>query len=126
MAERKRKLSTEARGYGTVHRATRKRWAALVAGGNVLCARCGLKISPGEQWDLGHDDPHRVAVNGGALGRRPEHRRCNRATVLHSRPVTVAPNLDDYQDDPENGIYWGPPGVDGVPIRWSRVWFEWR
>ena len=83
---------------------------------------CALRLEdfPGEQWDLGHDDPHRVAVNGGALGRRPEHRRCNRATVLHSRPVTVAPK-EIPEDDPEHGMFFGPDGQ-----RWSRVWLEWR
>ena len=36
-------------------------------------------------------------------------------------------NLDDYQDDPEAGVYWGPPSATtGIPIRWSRVWFDWR
>jgi hypothetical protein len=24
-------------------------------------------------------------------------------------------------------VFWGPPsGSTGVPIRWSRAWFEWR
>lgn len=31
-----------------------------------------------------------------------------------------------YQDDPERGRYFGPPGRDGIPIPWSRPWFDWR
>lgn len=120
VSERKRKPSTSARGYGVVHRGVRKRWAPLVASGNVLCARCGLRISPGELWDLGHDDLHRVAVNGGAVGRHPEHRRCNRGTVLHSRPVTVAPR-EVPPDDPANHRWYGPNGEV-----WSRPWCDWR
>jgi hypothetical protein len=30
-------------------------------------------------------------------------------------------------DDPERGIFWGPPdGETGEPRRWSRVWWDWR
>ena len=35
-------------------------------------------------------------------------------------------NLEDYQDDPAAGVFWGPPLESGVPRRWSRAWFEWR
>jgi len=32
-----------------------------------------------------------------------------------------------FDDDPERGIYWGPPSEPGgVPRRWSRHWFDWR
>jgi 5-methylcytosine-specific restriction endonuclease McrA len=31
------------------------------------------------------------------------------------------------QDDPERGIFWGPPSKPGgAPRRWSRHWFDWR
>jgi HNH endonuclease len=30
------------------------------------------------------------------------------------------------EDDPENGICWGPAGPNGMHRRWSRPWFEWR
>jgi hypothetical protein len=34
---------------------------------------------------------------------------------------------ESYEDDPENGIFWGPPTQPkGEPIRWSRPWFDWR
>ena len=33
----------------------------------------------------------------------------------------------DYQDDPERGIYWGPPDeVTGRPQPRSRAWDDWR
>ena len=32
-----------------------------------------------------------------------------------------------FDDDPENGIYWGPPDpVTGRQLRWSRIWSPWR
>ena len=60
--------------YGTRHKALRAGWARKVAGGGVLCARCGRPISPDEPFDLGH-------VDGGGLFeyQGAEHRRCNRA-----------------------------------------------
>jgi len=65
------------------HRGGRKRWAPLVAGGGVRCARgaacrraeyvdgelVGGLILPEEPWHLGHPDEESV---GG-----PEHRACN-------------------------------------------------
>ena len=69
------RLNTTARGYGTDHQRDRRRWAPLVAGGGVDCWHCQEPIDPGEPWDLGHDDRNR------SLPPRPEHRRCNRATL---------------------------------------------
>lgn len=66
--------TTTARGYGYTHQRTRARIAPLVAAGRALCARCGLRISPLEAWDLGHDDDDRTRYTG------PEHAACNRAT----------------------------------------------
>lgn len=37
-------------------------------------------ISPGEPWDLGHDDDHNRS-----LPSQPEHRGCNRATTKRYR-----------------------------------------
>jgi hypothetical protein len=37
--------------------------------------------------------------------------------------VDISP--PDFEDDPENGVFWSPP--DGlVQRRWSRAWFDWR
>jgi hypothetical protein len=60
--------------YGARHKALRKGWARKVAGGGVLCARCGRPIEPGEPFDLGHVDGDPSRYQGA------EHRRCNRAT----------------------------------------------
>jgi hypothetical protein len=73
----KRKARTAARGYGSKHKALRRRWAAQVAEGEARCARCGGVIWADEPWDLGHDDHDRTRYTG------PEHRRCNRATAAH-------------------------------------------
>jgi len=72
-AERTR-ATTSRRGYGARHQRIRRALQPLVAAGLVTCARCGLRIHPGESWDLGHDDLNR------ALHRGAEHQRCNRAT----------------------------------------------
>jgi len=73
--------STGQRGYGAVHAALRKRWAAKVARGEVFCSRCGGFIDPDGPcpkcgkpdcgWHLGHDDEDRTKYNG------PEHACCN-------------------------------------------------
>jgi hypothetical protein len=67
-----KQLSRKLRGYGSRHKALRKRWEPKVAAGVVGCARCGKPIAPGSAWDLGHDDHDRTKYNG------PEHRACNR------------------------------------------------
>jgi hypothetical protein len=36
------------------------------------------------------------------------------------------PPMEDYEDDPERGIYWGPKQPNGMMTRWSRPWFDWR
>lgn len=69
------------RGYGYEHKKLRKQIAPQVDAGGAKCWRCGLPISKGEPWDLGHDDDDRSRYRG------PEHQRCNRATA--SRQATV-------------------------------------
>jgi len=66
--------TTTQRGYGADHRALREQWRPLVEAGDVLCWRCGQRIEPGDDWDLGHDDHDRSIYRG------PEHRAHNRAT----------------------------------------------
>jgi hypothetical protein len=74
------RAKTAARGYGWEHQQTRKEWAAAVDAGTVDCWRCGQPITPGQRWDLGHDDHDRTVYRG------PEHLRCNRATNRRGRP----------------------------------------
>jgi hypothetical protein len=54
----------EARGCGAVHKALRQRYAALVASGQAICARCDCPIIHGEPWDLGHVDGDRNRYAG--------------------------------------------------------------
>jgi hypothetical protein len=98
--------------YGPAHRRLRREVAATIATGvPVSCARCGLPILPGAPFDLDHADDN----SGRYLG--ASHPDCNRAT---SRRET-------YEDDPANGVYWGPPTHPGdPPRRWSRHWYDWR
>jgi hypothetical protein len=69
------KAKTHSRGYGWKHQQMRARFEREVAAELVACARCGRLITPGEPWDLGHDDFDRSVHRG------PEHRACNRATA---------------------------------------------
>jgi hypothetical protein len=112
------KNDRKGRGYGQAHQRLRRQLVPIVAFGTVNCARCGEPIVPGEPWDLDHQDGSRTRYLG------PSHARCNRATARQrGRPV----DLSEYQDDPERGIFWGPPSEPGgVPRKWSRVWFGWR
>ena len=63
--------TTTAKGYGSTHQATRKRWAHQIALGGVDCARCGRPIAPTEPFDLDHSDDRSTYLG-------PSHARCNR------------------------------------------------
>jgi hypothetical protein len=56
---RKGDVTTTQSGYGWEHQQLRKRVPRVVAAGGATCARCGLPITPGDPWDLGHDDQDR-------------------------------------------------------------------
>jgi hypothetical protein len=64
--------SRQARGYGIEHERLRASWLRRVATGAVDCARCGLRISALEAWDLDHTDDRQAYLG-------PSHRACNRA-----------------------------------------------
>jgi hypothetical protein len=64
--------SRQARGYGIEHERLRTSWLRRVAAGLIDCARCGLRISPLEAWDLDHTDDRQAYLG-------PSHRACNRA-----------------------------------------------
>lgn len=67
--------TTTERGYGAAHQATREEWRPFVEAGSIDCYRCGERIWPEDEWDLGHSDD-RSSYNG------PEHaRECNRAAA---------------------------------------------
>jgi hypothetical protein len=71
-------LSSSFNPYGHAHQLRRRGIASLVTAGLVNCARCGKRIKPGDEWDLGHrDDSNHTEYSG------PEHRACNRATARH-------------------------------------------
>jgi len=90
--------------------------------GNV-CVVCGRR-----DWLSVH---HVVPAR---LGGSDEMDNLVTVCVLHHRQAdaqlrrTDAAKLtpEPFEDDPERGIFWGPPGLDGRPIHWSRHWFDWR
>jgi hypothetical protein len=74
----RRRGSAAARGYDHGHQLERERWRPEVEAGLVDCTRCGERIEPGAEWDLGHTDD-RTSWSG------PEHRHCNRAAPGFAR-----------------------------------------
>lgn len=64
--------STAQRGYGSRHKAERKRLDPVVQSGLAMCVRCEEPIEPGTPWDLGHNDDRTMWTG-------PEHASCNRA-----------------------------------------------
>lgn len=91
---------TVTRGYGAEHQRERKRLEPMVARGEARCARCGLPIAPGSEWDLDHDDHDRRKYLG------PSHRSCNRARKL---PASRAPYAAGQPTQPvgdRHGWHW--------------------
>jgi hypothetical protein len=98
---RQAEKSRASRGYGSVHKAVRARYAALVEAGEAVCARCGLPIPAGTPFDLDHSPGRR-----GYLG--VSHRTCNRgAGGKNGAAVTNARRR---------------PSESKYVRHWSRVW----
>lgn len=91
----------------------------MVEAGSELCSRCGFPIRPGEPWDLDHNDD-------GVGWRGVSHQDCNRRAPMQRKQNTYESNPNRWADDPAQGGFYGPPEADGVPIRWSRRWYDWR
>lgn len=85
--------STAQRGYGYRHQQLRRWWAPRVRTGLVRCWRCGVAISPDEQWHLGHVDGDRVLYRG------PEHVVCNCRTNAWDRKGDPPPKVDKWWDE---------------------------
>lgn len=101
--------------YDETHRRLRRQVGYVVEAGGALCTRCGLPIKRGEEWHLDHEDD-------GHGYRGPSHASCNIAAALERpRELTYEHDPSAWEDDPVNGIFWGPDGR-----RWSRAWYEWR
>ncbi len=103
------------RKYDRHHRRVRAKYAASVASGGAVCARCHKPIRPGEPWDLDHDDTDPLQRR--YLG--PSHRGCNRAEpfrrLQRQANGAAAPPVDRFDGLPD------PTPTDAV-TRWSRHW----
>jgi 5-methylcytosine-specific restriction endonuclease McrA len=54
------------------------------------------------------------------------HHRQADAQLRRAEPLSPV-RAEHYVDDPEAGVFWGPPDEQtGEPRRWSRPWFDWR
>jgi 5-methylcytosine-specific restriction endonuclease McrA len=83
----------------------------------VVCGRSDrLSVHHVVPARLGGDDPMDNVVTVCVL-----HHRQADAQLQRTRQA------ERYEDDPERGIFWGPPSEPGAtPRRWSRHWFDWR
>jgi hypothetical protein len=55
------------------------------------------------------------------------HHRQADAQLRRRESAAPTPAPEPFEDDPDRGIFWGPPSEPGgVPRRWSRHWFDWR
>jgi hypothetical protein len=69
--------------YSSAHQRLRAKVAVAVEQGIANCARCGLPIEPGTDWDLDHNDDGRATEarhTPGAIEPRPRRRHLVPAT----------------------------------------------
>jgi hypothetical protein len=110
--------------YGYHHRELRKSYLAFVRSGKAICWRCGKRIDPNGEWDLGHDDD--TGRYGG-----PEHRKCNRGEPLRAvGEGSREEELSIRTSGPHAWAVWREwwrqarreAGRDVGPETWSRHW----
>jgi hypothetical protein len=84
--------SRTAKGYGEAHKAMRKRYAAIVASGLAVCARCGRPIMPGTPWDLRHVEARSIvhATAKPAERKEPSSRTLAPVLIIRSSPPSAA------------------------------------
>ena len=100
-ASTRARAKTHSRGYGHRHQKLRASWDRRVQAGGILCARCNQPITPGEPWDLGHDDHDRTRYQG------PEHRGCNRsAGARNSNHQRTTPHPPQAAQRPASPRQW--------------------
>ncbi|WP_218014517.1 hypothetical protein [Mycolicibacterium palauense] len=99
--------STDARGYGPRHQRLREQLKPIVKSGQAICWRCGERIGPDQQWDLGHDDDNRNIYRG------PEH-ALKRDCAAGGNRAAGGRKRQGVPDDDDSATY--PPCDD------SRVW----
>jgi hypothetical protein len=121
-----------------------KRRAAVMKRDGNRCVFCGSseKLSVHHKVKAKHggtDHPDNLVTLCGRCHRLADRRKpfpLNGGLVkLENDPHPIA-SVDKYPradferkaseavDDPESGIYWGPPDENGVCRRWSRAWFD--
>ena len=59
-------------------RISTKERAAIFAANNGVCHICGMKIDPGQDWDISHEIPLELGGEDGGSNTKPAHRKCHR------------------------------------------------
>jgi hypothetical protein len=96
------------------------------------CVNCGS----GDRLSVHHVVPARLGGSDAMANLATMCVRCHRQADAQLRRTEAAKlalrteanlALERFDDDPERGIFWGPPSKPGgTPRRWSRHWFDWR
>jgi hypothetical protein len=90
----------------------------------------GLEVGtlPGGRYArvrLQGDPPGVYALIGPTFEKLAQRADRDAAAPIVDHEKKLSP-MDDYEDDPEAGIFWGPKQPNGMMTRWSRPWFDWR